>query len=249
MATHSTERPWKVVERPVIVHAAGTQLEGELDIPENASGIVLFAHGSGSSRFSPRNRMVARALRGAGFATLLFDLLTPWEEQDDAESGQYRFDISLLARRLIGAVDWVEGLPETSVLPIGLFGASTGAAAALVAAAERPVNVRAVVSRGGRVALAGRALQRVKAPTLLIVGGDDLLVRNENENVMPWITAPRELVVIPGSGHLFEEPGALEEVARVATEWFHHNLTHLSANSWLPHPVEIDTSPTWAAQA
>jgi len=201
-------------------------LDGDLDIPEGARGIVLFAHGSGSSRHSPRNRYVARVLRDAGLATLLMDLLTQEEEVVDMRTGAVRFDIGLLAERVVGATDWVAEAQETADLPIGYFGASTGAAAALVAAAARPERVGAVVSRGGRPDLAGPALSRVRAPTLLIVGGLDGPVIELNRQALAQLgAAEKQLVIIPGATHLFEEPGALEEVARLAADWM---IQHLS---------------------
>jgi putative phosphoribosyl transferase len=206
-------------ERQVLVTAGSVMLEGTLAIPAGARGIVLFAHGSGSSRFSPRNRAVAQALHAAGLATLLIDLLTPDEETIDLRTRRLRFDIALLAERLIGATDWLTQTPATRALRIGYFGASTGAAAALVAAAERPAAVSAVVSRGGRPDLAGAAMSRVHAPTLLIVGGNDVPVITMNEAAMAQLGVEKQLVIIPGATHLFEEHGALEEVARLACQW------------------------------
>jgi putative phosphoribosyl transferase len=211
-------------ERLVHVTAGAVVLEGTLAIPAGAHGIVLFAHGSGSSRFSPRNRAVAQALRTAGLATLLIDLLTPDEEAIDLRTLQLRFDITLLAERLIGATDWLTQTPATRQLRIGYFGASTGAAAALVAAAERPAAVGAVVSRGGRPDLAESALARVRAPTLLIVGGNDVPVITMNEQALAQLGAQKQLVIIPGATHLFEERGALEQVARLACQWFQRFL-------------------------
>jgi len=205
-----------------VTFSAGPTLEGTLVIPPEAQGIVLFAHGSGSSRLSPRNRFVAEALNRDGLATLLFDLLSQAEEAE--ESRLLRFDIPLLARRLINATDWVSGRSETRGLRIGYFGASTGAAAALVAAAERPFVVSAVVSRGGRPDLAGDALGRVAAPTLLVVGGEDRPVLELNRWAQRRLRVPTELAVIPGASHLFEEPGALEEVARLAAAWLGRHL-------------------------
>lgn len=196
-------------------------LEGDLCLPEAAKGIVIFAHGSGSSRLSPRNRAVAEVLCNAGLATLLFDLLTESEALDRANV----FDIGLLARRLVEAIGWVKRTKELAHLPIGLFGASTGAAAALVAAAAAPEAVQAVVSRGGRPDLAGAALAKVSAPTLLIVGGADTPVIPLNEMAARAIAGPVELAIVPGAGHLFEEPGTLEEVMRLARDWF---LAHLA---------------------
>ena len=216
-------------ERLVLVTAGPTKLEGTLGIPAGARGIVLFAHGSGSSRFSPRNRAVAQALRTAGLATLLIDLLTPEEEAIDVRTRQLRFDIGLLAERLVGATDWLARTPATHQLRIGYFGASTGAAAALVAAAERPARVGAVVSRGGRPDLADAALAHVRAPTLLIVGGNDAPVITMNEQALAQLQAEKQLVIIPGATHLFEEPGALEEVARLACGWFERHLAPAAA--------------------
>jgi len=197
----------------------GALLEGDLVLPEQAEGIVLFAHGSGSSRFSPRNRLVAEALNRKGFGTLLLDLLTAAEEDVDRTTRTHRFDIALLVRRLTAAVDWLRDEQDVS-LPIGLFGASTGAAAALVAAAARPDDVVAVVSRGGRPDLAGAALTRVRAPTLLVVGGADPVVLDLNQRALELLSSEKQLVVVPGATHLFEEPGALERVAELAAEWF-----------------------------
>jgi len=208
----------------VRVPAAGVMLEGNLAISPRASGIVLFAHGSGSSRHSPRNRAVARALSEGGLATLLVDLLTPAEESLDEQTGQLRFDIGLLADRLVDAADWLTANEETHSLPIGLFGASTGGGAALVAAAQRPNTVRAVVSRGGRPDLAGAALSRVRAPTLLIVGGRDYPVIELNREAFERLRCEKKLEIVPGATHLFEEPGALEEVARLARDWFRRFL-------------------------
>ena len=207
-------------ERPVRVQAGPVELEGNLGMPEGAGSIVLFAHGSGSGRHSPRNRYVARALGEAGHATLLIDLLTPDEETVDLRTGRLRFDIGLLAERLAGATDWLMENPETRDLRIGYFGASTGAAAALVAAAERPEAVGAVVSRGGRPDLAGDALPLVRSPTLLIVGGNDVPVIGMNREALERLGAQKRLEIVAGATHLFEEPGALEEVARLAAGWF-----------------------------
>ncbi|MEU7907893.1 alpha/beta family hydrolase [Actinoplanes sp. NPDC049118] len=202
------------------IAAAGVELDGDLSLPDNAGGLVLFAHGSGSSRQSPRNRAVAEALNRRGLATLLVDLLTSDEGEADARTRRLRFDIGLLADRLVGIIDWLRGRPGTETLPIGLFGASTGAAAALVAAAARPGAVRAVVSRGGRPDLAGPALAEVTAPTLLIVGERDAEVRELNEQARNFLRAPTELRIIPTATHLFEEPGTLEQVAEQAGRWF-----------------------------
>jgi putative phosphoribosyl transferase len=199
-------------------------LEADLVIPKPAMGVVVFAHGSGSSRYSNRNRFVAAELQAAGLATLLMDLLTESEESVDSFSGHLRFDIPLLARRLTAATDWVSSEPATRGLPVGYFGASTGGGAALVAAAERPDRVAAVVSRGGRPDLAGEALTRVRSPTLLIVGGHDPQVQQLNETALLSLTANARLEIVPGATHLFEEPGALEIVARLAREWFTQHL-------------------------
>jgi dienelactone hydrolase len=214
--THETGR-----EEPVRVAAGPVTLEGNLDIPEGAGGVVLFAHGSGSGRHSPRNRFVAQQLRAAGLATLLIDLLTEDEEAEDQDTGHLRFDIGLLAERLVGATDWLAQDPRTAGLSVGYFGASTGGGAALAAAALRPERVGAVVSRGGRPDLAGDALPAVRAPTLLIVGGADRPVIGMNREAMARLGPPvKELVIVPGATHLFEEPGKLEEVARFAADWF-----------------------------
>ena len=209
-----------IAGKQVRIPAGPVLLFGDLDRPEGAVGIALFAHGSGSSRKSPRNRAVASALVEGGLATLLFDLLTPEEEEIDSRTGALRFDIGLLAQRLIEATDWVADQKLTSDLPVGYFGASTGAAAALVAAAERPAAVRAVVSRGGRPDLAGPALPHVRAATLLIVGGADYRVLALNREALAKLQTEKELVVVRGATHLFEEPGALSEVARLAGAWF-----------------------------
>jgi putative phosphoribosyl transferase len=213
-----------VDEHPVRVTAESVTLEGDLTLPAGARGMVVFAHGSGSSRHSPRNRRVAAFLQQAGFATLLFDLLTADEEAVDVHTAHLRFDIGLLAGRLVGALDWLDRQNETRGLAVGCFGASTGAAAALVAAAERPEVVRAVVSRGGRPDLAAGALGRVRAPTLLIVGGADRPVIGLNERAMEQLNVEKQLVLVPGATHLFEEPGTLDEVARLAADWFRRHL-------------------------
>jgi len=199
-------------------------LKGDLGLPEKALGVILFAHGSGSGRHSPRNQYVAQALRRVGLATLLLDLLTEREGVEDTLRGHLRFNIWLLADRLGIATDWLLGNSSTAKLPTGYFGASTGAGAALVAAAERPASVFAVVSRGGRPDLAKEALHNVKAPTLLIVGGNDLPVIDMNRLAMRELRVDKRLAIVPGATHLFEEPGALEEVARLAADWF---LRHL----------------------
>jgi pimeloyl-ACP methyl ester carboxylesterase len=216
----------KAQEQTVRVEAGPVTLEGNLVVPDGVAGVVLFAHGSGSSRHSPRNQFVARALQDAALATLLIDLLTAREEAVDARTAQLRFDIEFLAERLIGATRWLAGFPSTHGLPIGYFGASTGASAALVAAAEQPEPIKAIVSRGGRPDLAGPALPRVQAPTLLIVGGHDDAVLPLNQGALERLgAAQKQLVVVAGATHLFEEPGALDEVARLAAEWFSHYLS------------------------
>lgn len=206
------------------LEAAGATLEADLAVPAEPRGVVLFAHGSGSSRLSPRNRMVASRLASAGFGTVLTDLLTPDEEEADAASAELRFDIPLLARRLTAIVDRLAEVEAVDRLPIGLFGASTGAAAALLATAARPHRVRAVVSRGGRPDLAGDHLPGVVAPTLLIVGERDPRVVELNRAAAAGLGGEWALRVVPGAGHLFEEPGALEEVANAATAWFSVHL-------------------------
>ena len=198
----------------------GITVEGNLRIPANPRGVVLFAHGSGSSRFSPRNQFVARQLESAGLATFLIDLLTAREEEEDRYTGHLRFDIPLLGRRVVAATDWLLLQPSTRNLKIGYFGASTGAAAALVAAAERPLAVGAVVSRGGRPDLAGTALTEVRAPTLLIVGSKDTQVIELNRLAFSLLKGEKRMEIIPGATHLFEEPGTLEKVAELASEWF-----------------------------
>ncbi len=212
-------------DRAVKVPCGSVTLEGNLNVPDHAQGVVLFAHGSGSGRHSPRNRFVARSLNEAGLATLLVDLLTADEEAVDVHTAHLRFDILMLAERLVGATDWLAQNPTTAGLLIGYFGASTGAGAALVAAATRPESIQAVVSRGGRPDLAGTALARVRAPTLLIVGGDDVPVLRLNEWALDDLgTEVKELVIVPDATHLFEEPGALEEVAELAADWFTRHL-------------------------
>jgi putative phosphoribosyl transferase len=214
----------EAVEGEVRLRAGTAELVGDLVVPAGAAGVVLFAHGSGSSRHSPRNRLVAGALRRVGLATLLLDLLTPAEEERDRVTAELRFDVALLAERLIAATDLLLAEPATASLPVGLFGASTGAGAALITAAERPETVAAVVSRGGRPDLAGDHLGRVRAPTLLIVGGRDQLVLELNRQAQARLAAPSRLEVVPGATHLFEEPGALEQVARLAAAWFTEHL-------------------------
>jgi dienelactone hydrolase len=217
-------------EQLVHVPIGNIVLEGNLDLPPGARAVVLFAHGSGSSRHSPRNRQVAEVLRVAGLGTLLIDLLTSEEEAIDATTAHLRFDIALLAERLVGATDWLAHEPHTAALAVGYFGASTGAGAALVAAAQRPSRVGAVVSRGGRPDLAGPALAHVRARTLLIVGGRDYPVIDMNKAALAELGAPiKQLVIVPGATHLFEESGTLEAVARLATEWFTRHLSHAPA--------------------
>jgi dienelactone hydrolase len=211
-------------EPSILVPAGSVHLEGELILPMSAQGIVLFAHGSGSSLHSPRNRYVAQVLRLTGLATLLIDLLTPEEEAIDRRTRHLRFDIGLLAERLVSITNWLTQHPDTHRLRIGYFGASTGAAAALVAAADSPEAVGAIVSRGGRPDLAGSVLSRVKAPTLLIVGGDDVPVIAMNEDALAQLRVEKRLEIIPNATHLFEEPGALEEVSRLASQWFRHYI-------------------------
>jgi len=212
--------------RYVQILSTGVRLEGIVSIPENARGFVVFVHGSGSSRHSPRNQYVAQTLQEGGLATLLFDLLTAYEEESDLQTRYLRFDINLLARRTAGVLEWLDLQPFAYGLKKGLFGSSTGAAAALMAAAELPDQVSAVVSRGGRPDLAGNALPNVEAPTLLIVGGSDEVVIDLNEQALANMSpdAPKKLVVVPGASHLFEESGALEEAARLARDWFQTNL-------------------------
>jgi dienelactone hydrolase len=216
-------------ERLVRVPAGAATLEGDLRVPAGARGVVLFAHGSGSSRHSPRNRYVAQVLGEAGLATLLIDLLTPQEEAVDLRTAHLRFAIGLLAERLVAATDWLAHQPTTRALRVGYFGASTGAGAALVAAAARPAAVAAIVSRGGRPDLAGPMLARVQAPTLLIVGGDDLPVIHLNREALAQLQVEKRLEIVPGATHLFEEPGALEAVARLARDWFLRYLTPTAA--------------------
>lgn len=204
----------------VKIPAAGEFIQGSLIIPKGAQGVVLFAHGSGSSRFSPRNQFVAKTLRDGGLATLLFDLLTPSEDAIDNETREFRFDIGRLATRLIEVIDWLKKNPTTKMLSIGCFGSSTGAAAALIAAAKAKQNVQAVVSRGGRTDLAGSSLPLVTAPTLFIVGGDDFGVIELNEAAYSELQCKKKLEIVPGATHLFEEPGKLEKVAELACDWF-----------------------------
>ena len=211
----------------VWVPAGRTMLDGNLTIVAQTKGLVLFAHGSGSSRHSPRNQFVARTLNDAGLATLLFDLLTPEEESVDVYTREHRFNIGLLAERLVHATKWAKQQTQTKDFHIGYFGSSTGGGAALVAAAELPDDIDAVVSRGGRPDLAGDALPKVKAPTLLIVGGDDHVVIELNEEARVQMKCECKIEIVPGATHLFEEPGALERVAKLAAEWF---LRHIARN-------------------
>lgn len=218
----------QAVHEAVKVDAGPVTVDGDLRIPDRAAGLVIFAHGSGSSRFSRRNRAVAGVLEAGGFATLLLDLLTSQEEAVDERTGEYRFDIDLLGRRVVYATDWMQARPDLHRLPLAFFGASTGAAAALIAAAARPEIARAVISRGGRPDLAGDALPRVQAPTLLIVGGDDEPVLELNREAMHRMRTHVELEIVPGATHLFEEPGALEQVARLATDWCRRHLVEVA---------------------
>src|SRR5437016_980257 len=210
----------------VQIQAGPAALDGNLSIPENATALVLFVHGSGSSRHSPRNQFVARTLNNAGLATLLFDLLTPEEDAIDARTAELRFNIELLGERLVHATKWAKQQEQTRNLRIGYFGSSTGAAAALVAAAELPQDAGAVVSRGGRPDLAGAALPKVQAPTLLIVGGRDDIVIELNEQARNQMRCEVKLEIIPGATHLFEEPGALEHVAKLASDWLIDHIAH-----------------------
>lgn len=210
----------------VQIEAGRTRLRGNLHLPKEANGLVLFAHGSGSSRHSPRNQFVARTLNDAGLGTLLFDLLTPEEEAIDMQTREIRFNIHLLAERLSHATKWTKQQPQMRDLQIGYFGSSTGGAAALVAAVDFPQSVGAVVSRGGRPDLAREALPKVQAPTLLIVGGNDDIVIELNEQARDKMCCEVKLEIIPGATHLFEEPGALEKVAQLASQWFLRQLSH-----------------------
>ncbi|MGD9896712.1 MAG: dienelactone hydrolase family protein [Candidatus Methylacidiphilaceae bacterium] len=211
------KEPWK---EEVEIGAGEVLLAGNLEVPTDAGGIVLFAHGSGSSRLSPRNRFVAQILRKKGSGTLLFDLLTPEEEEEDERTAALRFDIEFLAERLRRAAHWLQGYLGEPKAALGFFGSSTGGGAALVAAAREGAAIAAVVSRGGRPDLAGAALARVRSPTLLIVGGADHPVLRLNQEALGELRCEKELAVVPGATHLFEEPGALEEVARLAADWF-----------------------------
>ncbi|MGW7385866.1 dienelactone hydrolase family protein [Streptomyces sp. NPDC054794] len=213
-----------MISEMVLVPVEGATLAGDFVLPTSARAVVLFAHGSGSSRHSRRNRSVAADLRTAGLGTLLIDLLTEQEERRDVRTAEYRFDIPMLGRRVVAAIDWLTAQPDTRDLPIVLFGASTGAAAALLAAAERPEHVLTVISRGGRPDLADEALEAVQAPVLLIVGGEDHDVLGLNEDAARRLRAPHSLSVVPGATHLFEEPGALEQVAAAARQWCEDRL-------------------------
>jgi putative phosphoribosyl transferase len=208
----------------VHIELGSVALDGDLHVPVQAAGLVIFAHGSGSSRFSRRNRAVAKVLEHAGFGTLLLDLLTRQEEAEDERTAEYRFNIPLLGARVVGAADWAQAQADLRRFPLALFGASTGAAAALIASADRPAAIRAVISRGGRPDLAEDTLSRVEAPTLLIVGGDDTPVIDMNRDAMRRMRAPVQLEIVPGATHLFEEPGTLEQVARLAADWCRRHL-------------------------
>lgn len=221
---NQAERAGVAVTHEVRIPSGSVILEGELHVPAGAQGVVLFAHGSGSSRHSPRNQFVARTIREHGVGTLLFDLLTREEEAVDTMTRHLRFDIGLLADRLVDATTWIKGEDETRYLRVGYFGSSTGGGAALVGAAAVGEEIGAVVSRGGRPDLAGAALKRVKSPTLLIVGGWDEPVIELNEEAYAQLRCEKELKIIPGATHLFEEPGTLEEVACLAAEWFRRHL-------------------------
>lgn len=217
--------PWQGEAKPVQVVSGAINLEGNLNLPEAAQGVVLFAHGSGSSRHSPRNRYVAEVLNQAGLATLLIDLLTAEEEQQERFTRHLRFNINMLAERLVNATAWLTQNPSTQDLKIGYFGASTGAGAALVAAANQPDIIHAVVSRGGRPDLSGPALAKVQAPTLLIVGGSDTPVIAMNQEALVQLQVEKQLEIVPGATHLFEEPGTLEAVAQLARQWFEQHLS------------------------
>ncbi len=227
----TTTHRQSAVSHEIEITVPAGQLGGALTTPATATGVVLFAHGSGSSRHSPRNRAVAAMLQEAGLATLLLDLLTRDEDAVDQYTREHRFNIDLLGDRVTEAIDWLDSQPETRALPLGLFGASTGAAAALRAAAARPERVRAVVSRGGRPDLAGEALARVQAPTLLIVGAEDTQVIQLNALAQEQMRAPVRLELVPGATHLFEEPGTLAAASRLARDWFLAYLSPASAPS------------------
>jgi putative phosphoribosyl transferase len=213
------------MESAIKIPVGNVEVEGNLFLPSDTGGVVVFAHGSGSSRFSPRNQYVAKEFNLAGMGTLLFDLLTPGEEEEDELTAEYRFNIPLLAARLVGTTQWLRNDPSTRNLKLGYFGASTGAAAALIAAAKLPDEVSAVVSRGGRPDLAGEYLADVRAPTLMLVGGYDEEVIELNKKAQSQMTNENKLVIVPAATHLFEEPGKLEEVAKFSTEWFKRFLS------------------------
>jgi dienelactone hydrolase len=213
-----------MISQLITVPADGVELPGDLALPDGARAVVVFAHGSGSSRHSPRNRAVAAELRAAGLGTVLTDLLTEDEEREDAATARHRFDIPLLGRRVVAVVEWLQAQPDTGRLPVVLFGASTGAAAALTAAAERPRRILTVVSRGGRPDLAAEALRDVRAPVLLVVGGRDQEVLRLNQAAARELGGPHSLRVVPGATHLFEEPGALEQVADIVKRWCEDRL-------------------------
>jgi putative phosphoribosyl transferase len=219
------------LESSVQIPAAGVILDGDLVVPANAAGVVVFAHGSGSSRHSPRNRMVAAKLHEAGYGTLLMDLLTAEEDEIDSRTRKFRFDIPRLASRLTGAIRWLSDRPDTAGMSVALFGASTGAAAALIAAAQVPDHVQLVISRGGRPDLAADALGRVQAPTLLIVGGRDLEVLDLNKAAAARLNGPVDIAVVPGATHLFEEPGALDSVVELAVDALRRHLAAQQASS------------------
>jgi putative phosphoribosyl transferase len=229
----------------ITIPAGSVAIDGDLCVPGRATGLVIFAHGSGSSRASPRNQFVARVIQDAGIATLLFDLLTPEEAAEDAVTAALRFDIALLARRLCAVADRIRDLEAARSLRIGYFGASTGAAAALAAAAERPDEVAAVVSRGGRPDLAANVLPQVRAATLLLVGGADSPVVYMNQRAYELLECEKQLTIIPGASHLFEEPGTLDQVARFAADWFARHLG-LPAATTAP---KLETRPTRGAQS
>jgi putative phosphoribosyl transferase len=231
-----------VLPETVAIALQDVALSGDFTIPPEPTGLVLFAHGAGSSRRSPRNQFVARVLQQAGLATLLLDLLTEGEEVSERYTAHLRFDVDLLAKRLLGATDWIANQDSTRHLPVGYFGASTGAAAALIAAADRPDKIGALVSRGGRPDLAGSSLSRVKAPTLLIVGGNDPLVLDLNRQALRDLRSEKRLEIVPGASHLFEEPGTLERVAELATEWFEYHLPALAPARPAASPVTSEPS-------
>jgi dienelactone hydrolase len=240
MRVEIEERGTEALVRNVRIPIGGqAHLEGELNVPRGAPGVVLFAHGSGSSRHSPRNQFVARVIRESGNGTLLFDLLTPTEEIEDNVTAALRFDIGLLAQRLEAATQWVKSQPETEQLGIGYFGSSTGGGAALVAAAQLGKSIGAVVSRGGRPDLAGNALARVQSPTLLIVGEYDEVVIGLNEEALTKLRCQKELKIVPRATHLFPEKGALEQVAQLAADWFRQHLHPRSQTKGIKPGVEL----------